>query len=155
MIFPPRFYRFNQTGAAVNSRVESYPSTSFQTPAMQMSPVHMPAAQMSQRKPTTGWYSAENYEEVLADMSNKTNSSFSTTKGKHFEKDKCRLLLEIWEAEFQGFSDKVRITKGDWENLVSMYNRQANRYDQYKRVEDKMTTTGQGFDKIETDTDSP
>ena len=61
-------------------------------------------------------------------MSNKTNSSFSTTKGKHFEKDGCRLLLDIWEAEFLGFSDKVRITKGDWENLVSMYNRQANRY---------------------------
>ena len=88
----------------------------------------MPAAQMSQRKPTTGLYFAENYEEVLGDIINKTNPSFSTTKGKQFEKDECRLLLEIWEAEFQCFSDKVRITKGDWENLVSMYNRQANRY---------------------------
>ena len=54
-----------------------------------------------------------------------------------------------------------------------MYNRQANRYyyparsaqqieneiknlkDQYERVEDKMKTTGQDFDKTETDTDFP
>ena len=134
---------------------------------MQMSPVHMPAAQMSQRKPTTGWYFAENYEEVMADMSNKTNSSFSTTKGTHFKKDECRLLLEIWEAEFQGFSDKIRITKGDWENLASMYSRQnysarsaqqienkiKNLKDHYKRVKDKMKTTGHRFDKIETDTE--
>ena len=157
----------------MNPRVESYPSASFQTSAMHTSPVQMPAPQMSQRKPTTGWYFAKNYEEVLADMNSKTNSTFSTTKGKHFEKDKCRLLLKIWEAEFQGFSDKVRITKGDWENLVSMYNRQANRYNyparsaqlienkiknlkyQYKRVKDKMKTTAQGFDKTEPDTEFP
>ena len=109
----------------------------------------MPAAEMSRRKPTTRWYFAENYEEVLADMSNKTNSSFSTTKGKQFEKDECRLLLEIWEAEFQGLSDKVRMTIGKtWSpcTIVRLTDITENEIkklkDQYELVKYKMKTTG-------------
>lgn len=82
-----------------------------------------------------------------------------------FSKEETKLLVNLWEDEFEAFLNKKRVKQEDWDALTEMYNNHAailkfarrtstqienkikNLKDGYKKISDSLKTTGSGFNR--------
>ena len=90
-----------------------------------------------------------------------------------FTKDETKLLVNLWEDEFEAFLNKKRVKQEDWDALTEMYNSHAvvmklsrrtstqlenkikNLRDGYKNIGDSLKTIGSGFDRDSMSKDFP
>ena len=102
-----------------------------------------------------------------------SSSKQLASKGTRLTEEETKLLLAIWEEEFNGFTDKKRIKAEDWEKLTAEYNEQAaennfvqrtstqcqnrilNLKDMYKKMKDQQGKSGESYRADKENNDFP
>ena len=95
-----------------------------------------------------------------------SSSKQLASEGTRFTEEEIKLLLAIWEEEFNGFTDKKIIKVEDWEKLAAdnnfvqrtstqCQNRILNLKDTYKKMKDQQEKSGESYRDDKENNDFP